>query len=385
VLLRLFYQLKLYMQTVMFDHFEQALRDYMRFLLSFILRDAEMKDSKIVEDIKTNRWIRLSLKEDPRMQVKKGEIVNDVDLIPMHTKPMILISTQIEDIEVPNRVTKKQKVVTQPELEAVHKDLFSVILNMHSSLQEIDRIDGIVFPLLKLDDPFLKVPEVKSNEKLSHYVRIIEKLIDQCLKSTKRELQSINSFMTIFDKRVDNIILDLKRRSFELQQDLSEGEAEAEKEATDSHKDDAEAAPAQEAGEDTEEEESFEDEDEEEAAAGEGYQGNDMAFKSVDIDDGLMREELFFLRALVWKVLENVDNQYDFGVVYLDCVKFKERILDHIRGLIEHLEHYIRSDFTNKQRAIQSEIVGVSGKLDMEVESIDDVIMLLDYIESLKK
>lgn len=72
-------------------------------------------------------------------------------------------------------------------------------------------------------------------------------------------------------------------------------------------------------------------------------------------------------------------------MVYLDCVKFKERILDHIKGLIEHLEHYIRSDFTNKQRSIQSEIVGVSGKLDMEVESIDDVIMLLDYIESLKK
>ena len=88
---------------------------------------------------------------------------------------------------------------------------------------------------------------------------------------------------------------------------------------------------------------------------------------------------------MVWKVLENVNNQYDFGLVYLDCLKFKDRILNHIKELIDHLESYIRSDFTNKQKAIWTEIVSVRGKLDMQVESIDDVIMLLDYIEGLKK
>jgi hypothetical protein len=77
-----------------------------------------------------------------------------------------------------------------------------------------------------------------------------------------------------------------------------------------------------------------------------------MAYKSVEIDDGLMKDELFFLRDLVWKVHENVFNQYDFGMVYLDCVKFKERILKHIKDLSDHLENYIRNDFTNKQRAI---------------------------------
>lgn len=58
-----------------------------------------------------------------------------------------------------------------------------------------------------------------------------------------------------------------------------------------------------------------------------------------------MREELFSLRDLIWKVLENVHDQYDFGMVYLDCIKFKERILAHIRELIVHLEHSIRSAF----------------------------------------
>lgn len=110
-----------------------------------------------------------------------------------------------------------------------------------------------------------------------------------------------------------------------------------------------------------------------------------MAFKSVEIDDGLMKNELFDLRDLIWKVLENIHNQYDFGMVFLDCCKFKERILQHIKDLIEHLEVYIKTDFSNKQRGIQADIVSVRGKLDMDVESIDDVIMLLDYIESLKK
>ena len=74
---------------------------------------------------------------------------------------MILIATQIDDVEMPNNPNrKKPKVVTKPDLESVHKDMFSVILNMHDSLKNIDRVDGIIFPLLKLEDPFLLVPDV---------------------------------------------------------------------------------------------------------------------------------------------------------------------------------------------------------------------------------
>ena len=98
-----------------------------------------------------------------------------------------------------------------------------------------------------------------------------------------------------------------------------------------------------------------------------------------------MRDELFSLRDLIWKVLENVHDQYDFGMVYLDCTDFKERILSHIRELITHLEQYIRGAFSQNHRTIETEIVGVEGKLKMTATSIDDVIMLLDYIESLKK
>ena len=187
--------------------------------------------------------------------------------------------------------------------------------------------------------------------------------------------------MYIFDKRVDNIILDLKKRSFQLQQDLSDGEGETSKK--DGQAEPEKAAEKEQESED--EDASYGDDEEEDGDGEDGYQGNEMAYKSVEIDDGLMKEDLFFLRDLIWKVRENIYNQYDFGMVYLDCVKFKDRILTHIQSLVDHLEHYVRSDFTNRQKTISQEIAGVQGQLDMEVKTIDDVIFLLDYIETLKK
>ena len=56
-----------------------------------------------------------------------------------------------------------------------------------------------------------------------------------------------------------------------------------------------------------------------------------MAFKSVEIDDGLMKDELSQHRNLYWRILETVDDEYDFGMVHLDCTKFKERILKHCK------------------------------------------------------
>ena len=45
----------------MFEHFEQAVRSYTQFLLSFMLRDLEIKETKIIEEVTYNPWIRLGL------------------------------------------------------------------------------------------------------------------------------------------------------------------------------------------------------------------------------------------------------------------------------------------------------------------------------------
>jgi hypothetical protein len=60
-------------------------------------------------------------------------------------------------------------------------------------------------------------------------------------------------------------------------------------------------------------EEEGEDKDDEEDGS------NNLAYKSQDINDDLMRKELFTLRDKVWEVSGKVHNQYDFGMVYLDC------------------------------------------------------------------
>lgn len=335
------------MQTVIFEHFELAVRSYTQFLLSFMLRDFEIKETKIVEEVTHNPWVRLGLSAEILAPAGRQNIINDIELIPLKLKPMIKIYTLIEDIAIPNKILKRQKILTNPKLETVHKDLFSVILDMHNSLQGIDRIDGIVFPLLQLRSPNLLVPDVQHNERLSHYVRVIEKLIDQSLKSTKKELSAMSSFMGIFDKKVENLILDLKKRSFQLQQEISMAEAEAEAAAeakadTDQNTDDGEEEASQDEKElktntasiaaakkltgaaapkpakpepgadrdiadrkltEDDEEESFGAvSDDDQALDDEGYQGNDMAYKSVEIDDGLMRVELLELRAAIWRI-----------------------------------------------------------------------------------
>jgi len=117
---------------------------------------------------------------------------------------------------VTNKLIKKQKITTKPDLEQIHKDLFSVISDMHGSLEQIDRIDGIVFPLMKLWSPFLMIPDVKNNEALTSYIQIIGQLLEQSMKSTKKELGSMGTFMSIFDKKTTNIIFDLKRASLKL-------------------------------------------------------------------------------------------------------------------------------------------------------------------------
>ena len=43
----------------MFEYFEEALHDYLWFLLSFALRDEELKECKAIEELKHNQHLRL--------------------------------------------------------------------------------------------------------------------------------------------------------------------------------------------------------------------------------------------------------------------------------------------------------------------------------------
>ena len=46
---------------------------------------------------------------------------------------------------------------------------------------------------------------------------------------------------------------------------------------------------------------------------------------------------------------------------------------------------YVKSEFAAKIKDISTEIAAVTGRLKEDVQSIDDVIMLLSYIDTLKR
>lgn len=87
---------------------------------------------------------------------------------------------------------------------------------MHDALKNIERVDKLVFPLLNIEQPNLNTPDIKKNEKLRAYIRIIEKILAETIVSIDEKIEEINKFTTIFEKRPENIIMDLKKKSFAL-------------------------------------------------------------------------------------------------------------------------------------------------------------------------
>lgn len=126
------------------------------------------------------------------------------------------------------------------------------------------------------------MPNYETDEKLSPYVSIINKLIEQSLKPTQHQLKQIQDYMSIFDKKVDNIITELKKKSFDLQNDLDDDDAPAADNAGGSQEDLQGEEEIEERGEGEEnsedQEDSYGDEDDEDEDDEEGYAGNDRAY-----------------------------------------------------------------------------------------------------------
>lgn len=83
--------------------------------------------------------------------------------------------------------------------------------------------------------------------------------------------------------------------------------------------------------------------------------------------------------------MSEVASTYDFGLLYIDCLPFKQGVIDHCLALETTIADYLKTEFNDKMRNVQSEISALKGRLDDQVTSIDDVIALLEYINSLKR
>jgi hypothetical protein len=114
----------------------------------------------------------------------------------------------------------KMETTSKPEISRVKRELFNIILGMHDSLKNIERVDKLVFPLLQLDYPKLNRPDVKNNEMLKLLIKTIEKIIDEGLINTEIKLEEIAKFNTVYERKTENIIAELKKKSFAQQNHL---------------------------------------------------------------------------------------------------------------------------------------------------------------------
>jgi NADPH-dependent 7-cyano-7-deazaguanine reductase QueF len=83
-----------------------------------------------------------------------------------------------------------------------------------------------------------------------------------------------------------------------------------------------------------------------------GFQGNNMAYKSVEIDEGLMRDELESVKKHRFMVMSEVPNSLDFGLLTIDCLPFKEAVIEHCLLVEQELNNYLRNQFAEKMKSV---------------------------------
>jgi hypothetical protein len=94
------------------------------------------------------------------------------------------------------------------------------------------------------------------------------------------------------------------------------------------------------------------DDDGSDEEGGGGGAQNYQAYKSVEVDQGLLRAEIESVRKSIWTIRENIQDDYDFGLLQVDCSPFKQELLDHCLKLEAHLCDHVKSDFAEKIKNI---------------------------------
>ena len=141
---------------MIFRAFEQGLKDYLRFLLGFAYRNEEIRNSDIIYTIRHQQDINLvsdtinSVEDTP-----EGEETNDLTLIPRQWGPMIKLQFVLQEAGKKNARIRKMKIVSEPDLDDIYSEMFSVVHGMLNSLKGIKRVESVVFPLLILKHEYL--------------------------------------------------------------------------------------------------------------------------------------------------------------------------------------------------------------------------------------
>jgi hypothetical protein len=90
-------------------------------------------------------------------------------------------------------------------LDDIQRDMLSIVKAMHDATKEVKRVETVVFPNLTLKNPNLMQPDIGQNPRLKNVIKMISKLLEQCMKGVKNQIQNFQQFIAIFDKKTETI------------------------------------------------------------------------------------------------------------------------------------------------------------------------------------
>ena len=177
----------------------------MRFLIGFAYRNEDIRNSDIIYTIRHQRDINIVDERKNDIEgVAEGEETNDLTLIPRQWGPMIKLQFVLQEVGK-NPRQRKMKIVSQPDFEDIHADMFSVAKTMLQALKGIKRVESVVFPLLILKHEFLQHPDLKLNKMLMNIYQMINQLLKECttkhISKTRTHCQKYVE--SIFKKKTD--------------------------------------------------------------------------------------------------------------------------------------------------------------------------------------
>ena len=90
-------------------------------------------------------------------------------------------------------------------MDDIQRDMLSIVKAMHDATKEVKRVETVVFPKLTLKNPNLMQPDIGQNPRLKNVIKMISKLLEQCMKGVKNQIQNFQQFIAIFDKKTETI------------------------------------------------------------------------------------------------------------------------------------------------------------------------------------
>lgn len=73
-------------------------------------------------------------------------------------------------------------------------------------------------------------------------------------------------------------------------------------------------------------------------------------------------------------MMNDIREEYDFGLILLDCTEFKRNTLENVKSLIEQLEEHIRSDFVQDLKQLHDHNQIMWNKVTKHFDDVDEII-----------